>query len=119
MKKTALIILAMLVLLSFSATAFAETNAEYGKALKYYNSGKYSKAVKLLKEYVKKNPKPAAYYRMGYSLYELKNYNEAKEYFKEAYLIDPSYSFEKSRTPKKYPKVRKTAKPAEGKAPQN
>ncbi|OGW33460.1 MAG: hypothetical protein A2X59_02670 [Nitrospirae bacterium GWC2_42_7] len=118
MKRTVLIILTTLVLLSFAVTALALTNSEYEKALQSYNSGKYSEAVKLLKEYVKKNPDPAAYYRIGYGLYKLRNFEESNEYFKEAYLIDPSYSIGPTGVPKKYPKAEMAPKPAEGKASQ-
>lgn len=111
MKRTVLIILATLVLMSFSITALAITNADYEKALKYYNAGKYSEAVKLLKEYVKKNPNPSAYYRIGYGLYKQKNFDEANEYFKEAYLIDPSFSLGLTGVPKKYPKAEMAPKP--------
>jgi hypothetical protein len=75
-----------------SDTIIANIDTEYDKALKYYNSGKYKEAVTLFKEYVKKNPKPSAYYRIGYALYELGKYDEATDYFKEAYLIDPTFS---------------------------
>jgi hypothetical protein len=70
----------------------AETDAEYEKALTFYNSGKYTEAVELLKNYVQTKPEPAAYYRIGYALYKLKKFNEADEYFKMTYLIDPMFS---------------------------
>jgi hypothetical protein len=70
----------------------AETDTEYEKALTYYNSGKYKEAIELLKNYVQTKPEPSAYYRIGYALYKLKNFNEADEYFKMTYLIDPMFS---------------------------
>lgn len=112
MKRIVLIILTTLVLLSFAITALAITNSEYEKALKYYNAGKYSEAVKLLKEYVQKNPDPAAYYRIGYGLYKLKNFEESNEYFEEAYFIDPSYSTGITVVPEKYPKAEMAPEPA-------
>ncbi|MEW6108279.1 MAG: tetratricopeptide repeat protein [Nitrospirota bacterium] len=92
MKKVALVITMFLVLFVLTVSTFANTDPEYDKALKYYYSGKYKEAVTLLKEYVKKHPEPEAYYRIGYALYELGRYDEANEYFKEAYLIDPMFS---------------------------
>lgn len=92
MRKIAFIIVLTFALSSTSTVIFAGTNPEYDKALKYYNSKNYKEAAKLLKEYVKKNPDPDAYYRLGYALYKLKKYDEANEYFKEAYLIDPMAS---------------------------
>jgi hypothetical protein len=70
----------------------AETDAEYDKALKYYNSGKYREAVELFKNYIQTKPEPSAYYRIGYALYKLRKFTEADEYFKMAYLIDPMFS---------------------------
>jgi TolA-binding protein len=116
MKRTVLIVLTTVVLLSFAVTALAITNSEYEKAVKFYNAGKYPEAVNLLKDYVKKNPDPAAYYRIGYGLYKMKKFDEAKEYFKEAYIIDPSYSFGPTGVPVNYPKTRKIAKPSAEKA---
>ncbi len=103
MKKIAFIVIISFALFVVSDTIFANTDAEYDTALKYYNSGKYKKAVRLFKEYVKKKPEPSAYYRIGYALYELGEYNEANEYFKAAYLIDPTFSPEKIGSTQKYP----------------
>ena len=114
MRKIAFIIVLTFVLSSASAVVFAGANPEYDKALKYYNSKNYKEAAKLLKEYVKKNPDPSAYYRLGYALYKLKKYDEANEYFKEAYLIDPMAS---TGEPGSYEKYKK-AKIKEAEAPQ-
>jgi hypothetical protein len=93
MKKTTFIFIIFFALfLVVSDTILAKTDTEYDKAIKYYNSKKYKEASMLLKEYVKKRPDPAVYYRIGYALYELRKYDEATEYFKEAYLIDPNFS---------------------------
>jgi hypothetical protein len=92
MKKVAFVFILFFALFVVSNSILAKTNSEYAEALKYYNSGKYEEAVRLLKEYVKKEPEPVAYYRLGYALYELKKYDEANEYFKEAYLINPEIS---------------------------
>ncbi|MEW6066822.1 MAG: tetratricopeptide repeat protein [Nitrospirota bacterium] len=92
MKKALFIIMCFALFASTNTIFAAEMDNEYDKALKYYNSGKYQEAVELFKEYVKKNPHPDAYYRIGYALYELGKFDEANKYFKDAYLIDPAYS---------------------------
>lgn len=72
--------------------ALAKPASDYETARKYYHSGKYKEAVKYLRLYIDQKPDPAAYYMMGYSLYELKKFDEANEYFREAYLIDPTFT---------------------------
>ncbi len=92
MRKFAFVILALFVLLTLTQNTFAETDSEYDIALKFYYSGKYEQAVRLLKDYVQKKPEPSAYYRIGYALYKLGRHDEATEFFKEAYLVDPNFS---------------------------
>jgi hypothetical protein len=92
MKHFACSLIVFLTVLAICNIPFAETDTEYDKALKYYNSGKYKEAVELLKNYVQTKPEPSAYYRIGYALYKLKKFNEADEYFKMTYLIDPMFS---------------------------
>jgi len=92
MKRFACALIAFLTVLAMCKIILAETDAEYDKALKYYNSRKYNEAVALFKEYVKKKPEASAYYRTGYALYKLRRFNEADEYFKMTYLIDPQFS---------------------------
>jgi hypothetical protein len=88
--------IAFFILLSFSilmsSDVIAKPDTEYEKAMHYYNKGNYKEAATLLKDYVKYRPDPVAYYRTGYALYKLKQFNEANEYFKQAYIIDPSFS---------------------------
>lgn len=104
MKKIVFVII-MFLGLFFAAphATFAQTDAEYSKALKYYNTKKYAKAVEELQDYVKKTPNPAAYYLMGYSLYKLGRFDEATQYFNEAYLLDPDFSLEKAGLIQKQP----------------
>ena len=92
MKKIIFILALILSLLIASTSIFANTDTSYAKALKYYYSGKYKEAVTLLKDYTKNKPDPSAYYLIGYALYELRQYDEANGYFKEAYLLDPKFS---------------------------
>lgn len=102
MKKITFI--AVMFLVSFlSSDIFAEKGPEYDKALQYYNSGNYKDAVTLFQNYVKKSPDASAYYRIGYGLYKLGKYEESEVYFKQAYLIDASFSPESALAPKKSP----------------
>lgn len=103
MKKVVSIIVMVIALTVPVSASFANTDTDYASALKFYNSGNYKQAAVLLKAYVEKHPNPAAYYRLGYSLYELGRHDEANEYFREAYLIDPEYSLEISGRAEKYP----------------
>jgi tetratricopeptide (TPR) repeat protein len=119
MKKIAFIIIMSFVLLAVSDTILAKTDTaktdtDYDTALKYYNSGKYKEAIRLFQEYIKKKPEPSAYYRIGYALYELRKYAEATEYFKAAYLIDPTFSPELIGSTQKHPKgkIKETTKPS-------
>ena len=92
MKHFACALIMFLTVLAMCNIILAETDAEYDKALKYYNTGKYKEAVELFKHYVQTMPEPSAYYRIGYALYKLRKYSEADDYFRMAYLIDPMFS---------------------------
>ena len=119
MKKIVFVVLMVFALSAVYDTTFAAENSEYSKALKYYNSKKFKEAVELLKEQVQKNPTPSAYYLLGYSLYKLGKFEEANEYFKEAYLLDPEFSLEKAGLIKKTPeaKAEESEKPSMEKVP--
>jgi len=112
MKKIAIAIIMLFALLSTLGTISAETDTGYDKALKYYDSGKYKEAITILKEYVKRKPESSAYYRIGYALYKLRKFNEANEYFKMAYLIDPMFSPKQIGLTPPYPE-QKLEKPVE------
>ena len=92
MKKVVYILTVFFIVSIISGVLFAKTETEYDKAVRYYNTGKYKEAVEIFKDYIKTNPEAPAYYRIGYALYELGAYDEANKYFKQAYLIDPSFS---------------------------
>ncbi|MBT9537654.1 MAG: tetratricopeptide repeat protein [Nitrospirae bacterium] len=113
MKKIVFVVLMVFALSAVYDTTFAAENSEYSKALKYYNSKKFKEAVELLKEQEQKNPTPSGYYLLGYALYKLGKFEEANEYFKEAYLLDPEFSLEKAGLIKKTPE----AKPKEAEKP--
>lgn len=102
MKNITFFIIVLSFLFVTASAVYANTDNEYSEALKYYNSGKFNKAVSLLKDYIKNNQDPSAYYRIGYALYKLKKFDESAEYFRETYLIDPTFSPAKSDLPQEY-----------------
>ncbi len=114
MKKIAFIIIMIMFFALFvvSDRIFAETDNIYNTALKHYNSGKYKEAIELFKECAKKKPEPSVYYYLGYAFYKIWKYDEAKEYFKKAYLIDPDFSIELVIPPQKYQEKIKETKSA-------
>jgi hypothetical protein len=109
-KKITAILIAITIIITFSVaseTFPADSGTEYQKALQYYNNRKYKEAVRLFKEYAKKKPDAAVYYRIGYALYQLHEFDEANRYFREAYLIDPGFSPGPVRPPQEYPQEKK------------
>lgn len=92
MKKVVFFFTAILVVCAMPGLSSAARNNQYDAALKAYYGGHYTKAVKDLKGYVVQRPDAAAYYLIGYGLYKLRKFEEATEYFDQAYLIDPTFS---------------------------
>ena len=108
MKKSALIVALCVLFAAATASAVPMEDKQFRTGLKYYNGRNYKAAAKQFKEYVKKQPDPAAYYLIGYSLYKLRKFNESNEYFKEAYLIAPDFSPEQAGLIEKAPKESKS-----------
>jgi tetratricopeptide (TPR) repeat protein len=104
MKKGVIVIIAFFSLLGIAGAALADS--EYDAALKAYAERDYRDAAVHFRAYVEEKPDSAAYYLLGYSLYELGKYEEATECFKQAYLIDPTFSPERVGLAKEFPKVR-------------
>lgn len=90
--------------LFFSSHVFAQADL-YEKGLRAYEKKDYRSAVKHLKEYVSRKPdaNAEAYYLLGYADYMVKRKagkagkdlwgdSETTEYFRQAYLIDPTVS---------------------------
>ncbi|MBI5101657.1 MAG: tetratricopeptide repeat protein [Nitrospirae bacterium] len=120
MKKTVWAAIFLLLTLAVAGRVYADSDAQYKSALKSYYSGKYSDAVRHLNAYIAEKPDPSAYYLMGYALYKLKRFDEANEYFRDAYLVDPTFSPVKT-APGEGTRVkprRKVVKPAEVKTAQ-
>lgn len=104
MKKTAFMWVMLLALFTLAGQVHAQAGPdndavvedrefpEFEKARELYNGGRYDEAVKMLKKYVEKRPVPEAYYMIAYSLYKLGRHDEANKYFKQAFLLEPTYS---------------------------
>ncbi|MBA4371999.1 MAG: hypothetical protein C0402_03965 [Thermodesulfovibrio sp.] len=99
MKRIVLVAFFLLIIIIPGHTAFAGTGSDYESARKYYYSGRYKEAVRHLEDYIARKPDPAAYYMMGYALYKLKRFDEANEYFRGVYLLDPAFSPMKESVP--------------------
>jgi hypothetical protein len=111
MKKVFFIIITVFLVLGLTDILFSETNTEYDSAVQFYNAGKYKEAVNLLKIYIAKRPEPSAYYRIGYALYKLRQFDEANKYFEMTYLIEPTFSPKLAGLPELPKEMKKAAKP--------
>ena len=100
MKRLLLVVLILGCTLSVVPDTLAKDKGDLDTALTYYNSGRFREAAQYLREYVDQRPDPKGYYLLGYALYKLKRFGEAEECFNQAYLIDPSFSPERSGLPK-------------------
>lgn len=89
--KKGIIFFCSILLLSVGswAQAYDET---YEKAMKHFRSREYKRAIPYLENYVIQKPDPAVYYMLGYAHYQLRNFDRSKDYFDQAYLIDPEFS---------------------------
>ncbi len=93
MKKYIVAICSVLMLVIGSvAFAYDET---YEKAIKHFKGREYKSAIPYLEKYVASTPDPAVYYMLGYAYYQLRNFDRSKDYFDQAYLIDPDFSSDK------------------------
>ena len=93
MKKCIIIFCSILLLAACSAAyAYDET---YEQAVKYFKRGEFRRAIPFFESYVAQKPDPGAYYMLGYAHYQLRNFDRSKDYFDQAYLIDPDFSSDK------------------------
>ena len=92
MKKSYCVIILLCAVLIVSLPFTALANEVFDRAIEKYGQGKFEEVIEILSGYVEKKPEPAAYWMLGYSLYKLERFDEADEYFKSAYLIDPDFS---------------------------
>ncbi|MGW8273342.1 MAG: tetratricopeptide repeat protein [Thermodesulfovibrionales bacterium] len=92
MRHYPLILVAFISLFLAASVPNALAAEDYSEALALYEKGDFSSAVTYLRDYVAQKPEASAYYLLGYALYKLGKFNEASEYFKQTYLIDPDFS---------------------------
>jgi len=101
-RKTIIIIISIMIFLFISSNSMSmQKNQVYKHAVHLYMKGKFKQVEKILKEYVDKNPDPAAYYLLGYAFYKQNKFKEAKECFENAYLIEPNFTMHYINFPKK------------------
>jgi len=91
-KKSIILFCGILLLTLGTAYAYDET---YEKAVKHFKGGEYKRAIPHLETYALQKPDPAVYYMLGYSYYQLKNFDRSKYYFDQAYLLDPDFTSDK------------------------
>ncbi|GAB4388747.1 MAG: hypothetical protein Kow0025_09910 [Thermodesulfovibrionales bacterium] len=89
MLKSLFLTAAVAAALAAPAAALAQTG--YDKAMESYVRGDFASAVDALKEYVSESPEARAFYVLGYASYAMEKNEEAASYFRQAYLIDPSF----------------------------
>ena len=87
MKKRSSMILVTLYLIGFSGYA----SADYAAGVAAYKQHHYRECINQLQTYTDKTPDTRAFYLMGYASYKLRNYEQGKEYFRKAYLLDPNF----------------------------
>jgi len=96
MRKFPLIVALFVLFAAVTAAAVPMEDEEFRTGLKYYNSRDFKAAVSQFQNYVSRQPDPAAYYLIGYSLYKLGRFRESEENFRQAYLLAPDFSLEKA-----------------------
>jgi TolA-binding protein len=89
--KTVYVFFALVTALTVCSEAYPGSE-DFAKGLRHYRKKEYKSAERYFKDYISGTPDPAAYYLLGYTDYKLKKYNDASDYFAEAYLIDPNIS---------------------------
>jgi len=93
MKKRSLrLAFTILVLTLWSVFSAAQTNPELEKATRYLANGQFDEVIAALEPWIDDNPDVAAYYILGYALYEKERHQEAIEMFEAGYLLDPAFS---------------------------
>jgi tetratricopeptide (TPR) repeat protein len=78
------------VLLSFSFCWADEVSLNDAYSL--YFQGNMKEAISIMEDYVEEHPDARILYFIGYAYYEMKDFDNARRYFEEAYLIDPDFT---------------------------
>jgi len=87
MRKCCSVILVTLCLIGFGGYA----SADFAAGVAAYKKQHYKECINQLQAYTNKTPDTRAFYLMGYASYRLRNYEQAKEYFRKAYILDPNF----------------------------
>lgn len=100
MKRESILIWAVVLVLAAPLGVWAEelfdlnaSKTHFQKGLQYYFQKQYPAAVDEFQETLRINPDDArGYYFLGYSYYELREMQKAREAFEQAFQADPRYS---------------------------
>ena len=89
------IVIVMAAVLLLAVWAGAE-QSDFEQGMAAYRGGELDSAVSHLREHVAAAPDAKGYYALGYAVYALerkgrREFGEAAEYFRQAYLIDPLF----------------------------
>lgn len=87
MRKGCSIILVTLCIIGFGGYA----SADFAAGVTAYKKQHYKECINQLQAYTNKTPDTRAFYLMGYASYKLRNYEQAREYFRKAYILDPNF----------------------------
>jgi len=82
----------IIVLTLWSVFSSAQSSPEVEKATRHLANGQFDEVIEELVPWVDSNPDTAAYYILGYALYEKGRHAEAVEMFEAGYLLDPDFS---------------------------
>jgi tetratricopeptide (TPR) repeat protein len=86
------VILLVLVIVMVSSSLCMADDGDLKKAYSYYFQGRMEEAISIMDEYVREHPDARILYFIGYAYYELKDFENARRYFEDAYLIDPEFT---------------------------
>lgn len=86
------VIISVIILFIISAFSISYAEDSLQKAYSLYYKGRMQDAIRIMKDYVDKDPDPKVMYFIGYAYYRIGDIENARRYFKDAYLIDPLFS---------------------------
>ena len=86
-------VLSLVLIVLFVSVSFGWANqAVLKEAYSLYYKGDKEAEIKIMEDYVQKNPDPGVFYFLGYAYYEMKDMDKAKEYFSESFRLKSFYS---------------------------
>ncbi|GAB4541768.1 MAG: hypothetical protein Fur0020_11240 [Thermodesulfovibrionia bacterium] len=92
LQKIMKVVISIVILFIIFTSSISYADDSLQKAYSLYYKGRMQEAIRLMKDYVDKNPDPKVIYFIGYAYYKIRDMENARRYFKDAYLIDPHFS---------------------------